>query len=157
MDQDNDNRLFLDDFVRCISMLNQWGGKFNDVKAVKAAFRKYDDNDGNIILFDEFINFAEDYKLDIEKDVDIIKMYSLPRKVYKKHEFMRAGQKRPNKIDPELWHAKQPKNLDEEIEDIIKTRSRSYLKSGSKRPANLNKSVMGKPDTGSPKKVNFIK
>lgn len=37
--------------------------------------------------------------MNIENDIDIIDAKSKPRKVYKIHEFLKAGEKRPNKID----------------------------------------------------------
>jgi len=38
-----------------------------DVKDSRKSFLKYDDNGGGIMLFDEFIKFAEDHNLNVEK------------------------------------------------------------------------------------------
>lgn len=72
LDQDNDERLKMDDFINNYALLRQWGAEFSDVKAVRKAFREYDENNGGVLLFDEWINFAQKNKLNIEKDADII-------------------------------------------------------------------------------------
>ncbi len=53
--------------------LRSWGADFKDVKDCVKAFKKFDDNDGGFMLFDEFIEFATEFHLDIEKDTVIIK------------------------------------------------------------------------------------
>lgn len=42
-----------------------------------------DENNGGIILFDEFIRFAETYNLSVENDPDIIQNSKVPRIIYK--------------------------------------------------------------------------
>jgi hypothetical protein len=53
------------------------------MKDARKEFHKYDENNGGLLLFDEWCKFAEDQGLDIEKDIDIINDNKRPRKVYK--------------------------------------------------------------------------
>ncbi len=48
------------------------------------------------MLMDEWIMFAEEMNLDIEKNSIIKEIYTKPRVVYKIHEFMKAGTRRPS-------------------------------------------------------------
>jgi hypothetical protein len=148
----------VDDFVAGVAQLRTWGANFPDVKATRKAFYEFDENRGGVLLFDEFIQFAEKNQLSVEKDPDIIKNSKAPRKVYQQHHFLRAGAKRPNKIDADLWHNKSPnKDLDQEIDEIIK-KNRAFLKSGQKRPANINRSLIAARKASEEEdKTNFIK
>lgn len=117
--------------------MRSWGAEFHEIKDVVRAFKKYDENDGGVMLFDEWIQFAKEYHLVIEQDSVIINNSKKPRIVYKQHIFLRAGTKRPNLINPNLWHQKRPqKNLELELEELLK-KSKDNLTSGLKRPSNI--------------------
>ena len=83
--------------------LRSWGADFQEVNDCIKAFKKYDENEGGTMLFDEFIAYADDQILDIEKDAMILKNLKNPKKIYKKQEFLKAGSRRPNLIDPDIW------------------------------------------------------
>jgi hypothetical protein len=52
--------------------------------------------------------------------------------------FLKAGEKRPNRIDTSLWISRSPKkDYDKEI-DISLEQGRTFLRAGEKRPAILN-------------------
>ena len=72
MDQDNDERLRVIDFITNIGLLRQWGADLKDNKDAKKWFYKYDENKGGVILMDEWVQFSEEMKLDIEKNSFII-------------------------------------------------------------------------------------
>ena len=71
LDQDNDERLKVNDFTNSITLLNKWGASIKDVKEAKKKFYKYDDNRGGVILMDEWVRFAEDEGVDLEKNAII--------------------------------------------------------------------------------------
>ena len=43
------------------------GANFQDSKDARRAFNKHDENKGGLMLFDEFIYFADEHNLNIEK------------------------------------------------------------------------------------------
>lgn len=68
MDNDNDERLRVNDFVEGLLKLRQWGADIKDAKDAKKWFYKYDENKGGVILMDEWVEFAEEHKLDVTKN-----------------------------------------------------------------------------------------
>jgi hypothetical protein len=58
LDQDNDERLRVNDFITGLMLLRQWGADIKDVKDAKKWFYKYDENKGGVMLMDEWILFA---------------------------------------------------------------------------------------------------
>jgi hypothetical protein len=121
LDNDNDDRLRVNDFVEGLLKLRQWGADIKDAKDAKKWFYKYDENKGGVILMDEWVEFADEHKLDVTKSAIYQDILKKPRIVYKLHEYMKAGAKRPSQIDPELWKSKSPveKDFDKEISDLI--------------------------------------
>ena len=99
LDGDNNERLEMYDLIDGLMLMRQWGWAIKDMKEARKEFHKYDENNGGLLLFDEWCKFAEDQGLDIEKDSDIIHDNKRPRKVYKQHTFIRGGEKRPHQID----------------------------------------------------------
>ena len=67
LDSDNDDRLKVNDFIEGINLLRLWGADIKDSKDAKRWFYKYDDNRGGVILMDEWVLFAAEQNLDIEK------------------------------------------------------------------------------------------
>ena len=55
MDQDNDERLRVIDFITNIGLLRQWGADLKDNNDAKKWFYKYDENKGGVILMDEWV------------------------------------------------------------------------------------------------------
>lgn len=82
---------------------------------------------------DEWVEFAEEQKLDVTKNAIYQEIAKKPRIVYKLHEYMKAGSKRPSQIDPELWRSKSPENkdFDKEITDLIQ-KNKELLATGEK-------------------------
>lgn len=75
---------------------------------------------------DEWVLFAAEQNLDIEKVKLIQVISSKPRKVYKLHEFMKRGAKRPNQINGELWKSKSPAKkaqVEEEEKEVVLTKN----------------------------------
>lgn len=102
---------------------------------------------------DEWVLFAAEHNLDIEKNAIIQEINKKPRKVYKLHEFMKAGAKRPSQIDPELWHSKSPAVKDDELEREIKEilkKNKQAIRTGEKERTKINKDIKRK----SPRNVN---
>ncbi len=96
LDSDNDDRLKVNDFIEGINLLRLWGADIKDSKDAKRWFYKYDDNRGGVILMDEWVLFADEHKLDIEKNEIIKEVSRKPMRIYKKHDYLKAGDKRPS-------------------------------------------------------------
>ncbi len=82
LDGDNNERLEMYDLIDGLMLMRSWGWQVKDMKEARKEFHKYDENNGGLLLFDEWCKFAEDQGLDIEKDQDIINDNKRPRKVY---------------------------------------------------------------------------
>ena len=67
LDQDNDDRLRVNDFIGSLIQMRLWGADIKDSKDAKRWFYKYDENRGGVILMDEWVLFAAEQNLDIEK------------------------------------------------------------------------------------------
>lgn len=57
---------------------------------------------------DEWVLFAAEQNLDIERIKLIQIISSKPRKVYKLHSYLKKGEKRKNQINPDIWRSKSP-------------------------------------------------
>lgn len=147
LDTDNDDRLRVNDFVAGLLQLRQWGADLKDTKDAKKWFYKYDENKGGVILMDEWVQFAAEHALDIEKNAIIIEINKKPRQVYKRHEFMKAGAKRPSQVDPTM-KSKSPndakKLLDKEIHEII-MKNKQLMATGEKERKMINKDTKKSP------------
>lgn len=68
LDSDNNERLEMYDLIDGLMMLRMWGWQVKDMKEARKVFKRYDENNGGLLLFDEWCKFVDDEKLDIEKD-----------------------------------------------------------------------------------------
>eukprot|EP00994_Dinema_validum_P004470 NODE_2522_length_682_cov_69.417062_g2064_i0.p1 GENE.NODE_2522_length_682_cov_69.417062_g2064_i0~~NODE_2522_length_682_cov_69.417062_g2064_i0.p1 ORF type:complete len:198 (+),score=82.26 NODE_2522_length_682_cov_69.417062_g2064_i0:58-594(+) len=67
VDTTDDRRISLDEFRAAVPKLSEWGVEVSDPEA---AFREIDTNDGGMVLFVEFVDWAMKKQLDLEEDDD---------------------------------------------------------------------------------------
>ena len=67
IDDDDDRRVSLDEFKAAIPIMEMWVGAIEDPDA---EFDAIDSNDGGLVLFQEFCNWAISKSLDLEDDDD---------------------------------------------------------------------------------------
>jgi Ca2+-binding EF-hand superfamily protein len=60
LDEDNNERLEIYDFISGLMKLRMWGWHVEDVKEARKIFNSYDDNHGGLLLMDEWCKFVED-------------------------------------------------------------------------------------------------
>jgi len=60
LDGDNNERLEMYDLIDGLMLMRNWGWAVKDMKEARKIFHKYDDNNGGLLLFDEWCKFAED-------------------------------------------------------------------------------------------------
>ena len=74
VDNNNDDRIDIDEFIQALDVIQKWVGPISDPEA---EFEDIDRNGGGIILFDEFCGWALQKNLDLEDDDDF--EYERPR------------------------------------------------------------------------------
>ena len=74
VDNNNDDRIDIDEFIQALDVIQKWVGPISDPEA---EFEDIDRNGGGIILFDEFCGWALQKNLDLEDDDDF--EYEPPR------------------------------------------------------------------------------
>ena len=68
VDTDGDRRISYDEFLTAVPIMEVWCGAIGDSQA---EFDKIDSNDGGLVLFEEFCNWAIAKGLDLEDDDDV--------------------------------------------------------------------------------------
>ena len=65
----SDRKICIDEFVKSVPTMAKWGIHVPEADA-ESEFKKIDENGGGSIMFDEFVNWAIEKKLDLDDDDD---------------------------------------------------------------------------------------